>query len=211
MTYNNFEKNCNILENYLLQSCKVCNHKKGQRFSEDSTCDCRNKFCCGVRLIYGCVPLDLIITAYSVKPAYDKEEIMYFAENPKEVYEKGLSLYLHGDLGVGKTLCSVLLAINFVNAFSEGGKCGYKHRVSIRFMEAFNFIDRIRMLQSSNEELSKFKESFNATLFILKYWVGMSTGSIAIVADAWHTLSDSLSPRLSSPLVLTRSANLPFQ
>jgi len=32
----------------------------------------------------------------------------------------------------------------------------------------------------------------NATLFILKYWVGMNTGSIAIVADAWHTLSDSL-------------------
>lgn len=32
----------------------------------------------------------------------------------------------------------------------------------------------------------------NATLFILKYWVGMITGSIAIVADAWHTLSDSL-------------------
>ena len=32
----------------------------------------------------------------------------------------------------------------------------------------------------------------NATLFILKYWVGTITGSIAIVADAWHTLSDSL-------------------
>jgi len=167
MTDDNFEKNCDTLENYLLQSCKVCNHKKGQRFSEDSTCDCRNKFCCGVRLIYGCVPIDLIITAYAVKPAYDKEALKYFAENPKEVYERGLSLYLHGDLGVGKTLCSVLLAINFVNAFSEGGKCGYKHRVNIRFMEAFNFIDRSRMLQSSNEELSKFKESLNATLFIL--------------------------------------------
>jgi cation diffusion facilitator family transporter len=25
----------------------------------------------------------------------------------------------------------------------------------------------------------------------LKYWVGITTGSIAIVADAWHTLSDS--------------------
>jgi divalent metal cation (Fe/Co/Zn/Cd) transporter len=37
----------------------------------------------------------------------------------------------------------------------------------------------------------------NATLFILKYWVGMSTGSIAIVADAWHTLSDSLTCRFS--------------
>ncbi len=31
----------------------------------------------------------------------------------------------------------------------------------------------------------------NILLFILKYWAGMVTGSIAILADAWHTLSDS--------------------
>ena len=31
----------------------------------------------------------------------------------------------------------------------------------------------------------------NTVLFILKFWAGISTGSIAIVADAWHTLSDS--------------------
>lgn len=33
----------------------------------------------------------------------------------------------------------------------------------------------------------------NLVLFILKYWAGIVTGSIAIIADAWHTLSDSLS------------------
>lgn len=33
----------------------------------------------------------------------------------------------------------------------------------------------------------------NVFLFILKYWAGVVTGSIAIIADAWHTLSDSLS------------------
>lgn len=33
----------------------------------------------------------------------------------------------------------------------------------------------------------------NLFLFILKYWAGIVTGSIAIIADAWHTLSDSLS------------------
>jgi cation diffusion facilitator family transporter len=32
----------------------------------------------------------------------------------------------------------------------------------------------------------------NSALFILKFWAGMATGSIAIIADAWHTLSDSL-------------------
>lgn len=32
----------------------------------------------------------------------------------------------------------------------------------------------------------------NIILFALKYWVGIVTGSISIIADAWHTLSDSL-------------------
>lgn len=33
----------------------------------------------------------------------------------------------------------------------------------------------------------------NMLLFGLKYWAGIASGSIALVADAWHTLSDSLS------------------
>jgi cation diffusion facilitator family transporter len=32
----------------------------------------------------------------------------------------------------------------------------------------------------------------NILLFALKYWVGIKAFSIAIIADAWHTLSDSL-------------------
>ncbi len=32
----------------------------------------------------------------------------------------------------------------------------------------------------------------NTGLFFVKYWVGMQTASVAIIADAWHTLSDSL-------------------
>jgi cation diffusion facilitator family transporter len=32
----------------------------------------------------------------------------------------------------------------------------------------------------------------NTILFGLKYWVGITSGSIAVMADAWHTLSDSL-------------------
>jgi len=32
----------------------------------------------------------------------------------------------------------------------------------------------------------------NGALFVSKYWVGVVTGSIALVADAWHSLSDSL-------------------
>ncbi|MCL1928558.1 MAG: cation diffusion facilitator family transporter [Treponema sp.] len=33
----------------------------------------------------------------------------------------------------------------------------------------------------------------NLALFILKMWAGIVSGSIALVADAWHTLSDSFS------------------
>ncbi len=32
----------------------------------------------------------------------------------------------------------------------------------------------------------------NTILFGLKYWVGIISGSVAIIADAWHTLSDTL-------------------
>jgi cation diffusion facilitator family transporter len=32
----------------------------------------------------------------------------------------------------------------------------------------------------------------NAVLFCIKLWAGLTTGSIALIADAWHTLSDSL-------------------
>ncbi len=33
----------------------------------------------------------------------------------------------------------------------------------------------------------------NGILFAFKYWAGFVTGSLALMADAWHTLSDSLS------------------
>ncbi len=34
---------------------------------------------------------------------------------------------------------------------------------------------------------------FNLVLFFFKYWAGIVSGSIALIADAWHTLSDSIS------------------
>ena len=33
----------------------------------------------------------------------------------------------------------------------------------------------------------------NILLFVLKYWAGIATGSLALIADAWHTLTDSVS------------------
>jgi cation diffusion facilitator family transporter len=39
----------------------------------------------------------------------------------------------------------------------------------------------------------------NGFLFVLKFWAGTVSGSIALIADAWHTLSDSI----SSVIVIT--------
>ncbi|MBE9467689.1 MAG: cation transporter [Bacteroidetes bacterium] len=47
----------------------------------------------------------------------------------------------------------------------------------------------------------------NILLFILKYWAGIVTGSIAILADAWHTLSDSFTSIIV--LVGVKLANKP--
>jgi len=33
----------------------------------------------------------------------------------------------------------------------------------------------------------------NIGLFVIKYWAGIVSGSVALIADAWHTLSDSIS------------------
>jgi len=46
----------------------------------------------------------------------------------------------------------------------------------------------------------------NLALFALKYWAGVVTGSLALIADAWHTLSDS-----ASSLVVVGSVRLSSQ
>lgn len=47
----------------------------------------------------------------------------------------------------------------------------------------------------------------NGLLFIIKYWAGLATGSLALMADAWHTLSDSFSSIIV--LIGAKISNLP--
>jgi len=49
-----------------------------------------------------------------------------------------------------------------------------------------------------NRDRLGYKEGFvsiivNLVLFGIKYWAGIVSGSIALIADAWHTLSDAIS------------------
>ena len=61
------------------------------------------------------------------------------------------------------------------NSLISSKKNKNKTRISIGYLEGFISI------------------ILNILLFLLKLWVGVQTFSIAIIADAWHTLSDSLS------------------
>ncbi|MFW5768350.1 MAG: cation diffusion facilitator family transporter [Bacteroidota bacterium] len=47
----------------------------------------------------------------------------------------------------------------------------------------------------------------NVLLFVLKLWAGVVSGSVALMADAWHTLSDSASSIVL--LVFYKAANKP--
>ena len=56
------------------------------------------------------------------------------------------------------------------------------------------------MENTANQQRQKFSKQegwisiiVNLLLFGLKYWAGIVSGSLALVADAWHTLSDSIS------------------
>jgi len=54
----------------------------------------------------------------------------------------------------------------------------------------------MKKIRNNNNQLAYFEGWLsiivNTLLFILKYWAGIVTGSVAIIADAWHTLSDSV-------------------
>ena len=50
-----------------------------------------------------------------------------------------------------------------------------------------------RNVRKNSEKVGLLSILANVLLFIAKYWVGITTGSVALIADAWHTLSDSMS------------------
>ncbi len=57
-----------------------------------------------------------------------------------------------------------------------------------------NEIDEIQKRANFHAELEGWLSvCLNILLFAVKVWVGVTTRSVAIMADAWHTLSDSIS------------------
>jgi len=49
------------------------------------------------------------------------------------------------------------------------------------------------MKNKTGERATVVSMVLNVALFALKLWAGIVSGSVALVADAWHTLSDSIS------------------
>lgn len=157
----NVERGIDILQKDFIQKCTKCG---GSGFLENSLCACMKRFQTGVKLMLGEFPLDLIRLD---KPVYEDKVLIFYQNNPDKVLENGLSVYVHGPLGVGKTLCSVWLAEGFVSAYSPEGKCGYRHDLTVQFMEASQFVLRSRISGGDDQELKKFYKTFDASLFVL--------------------------------------------
>jgi len=146
-----------ILEKVFIHSCTKCN---GTGFINEGLCECRKKFHIGVKLLLGGFPLDLLKLE---KPKLTDKVLQFFMSNPLKVFEDGLSLYIHGALGIGKTLCSVILAEKFAAAFGVEGVCDYKPHLSIKFMEAWKFVSESKK-KGDNKEFYGF---WDASLFVL--------------------------------------------
>jgi cation diffusion facilitator family transporter len=74
--------------------------------------------------------------------------------------------------------------------------------VNCKFVKSFRLwqkqlLETWHLIRDKTRITGKFAGYFsiagNIALFAFKLWAGILTGSVAIVADAWHTLSDSLS------------------
>lgn len=157
----NVKRGIDILQKEWIEKCNKCG---GTGYLEVRLCDCMKRFQTGVKLLLGEFPLDLVRLE---KPVCNDKILVFYRDNPDKVFENGLSLYIHGPLGVGKTLCSVWLAEGFVSAFGPEGQCGYKHDLTVQFMEASNFVLRSRISGGDDQELKKFYKTFDASLFVL--------------------------------------------
>ena len=49
------------------------------------------------------------------------------------------------------------------------------------------------MKNQTGERATIFSLLLNIVLFGIKFWAGIVSNSVALIADAWHTLSDSIS------------------
>jgi len=157
----NKDRSIELFKKDTIGRCEKC---KKTGYLDYSLCECNKKFQAGVKLLLGGFPLDLL-RMEKPKNVFDIEKLKLFVNNPQKVYDDGLSLYIHGTLGVGKTFCSVWLAEEFVSAFSPEGVCDYKYDLTATFMEASQFVTKSRLY--NNEELKEFYKMFDSNLFVL--------------------------------------------
>ncbi len=157
----NSDRAVELLKKDTIGRCEKC---KKTGYLDLSLCECNRKFQAAVKLLLGGFPLDLL-RMEKPNDVFNIEKLKAFVNNPQRVYDDGLSLYIHGTLGVGKTFCSVWLAEEFVSAFSPEGVCKYKYDLTVTFMEASQFIMKSRLY--NKEELKEFYKTFDSNLFVL--------------------------------------------
>jgi len=157
-----------VLRRELVNNCKLCN---GTGETKDyKTCACEINFKNCVKMNTGDFPFDLQQLLNRDQEKFDElfygiKILKYFADHPVEVREKGLSLYIHGELGVGKGLCSLWAAKKHAAAFGVGGTQKYKqHLMKFKFVMAVDFINHAKMYMDSPEKL---EEIYSASFLVL--------------------------------------------
>lgn len=75
----------------------------------------------------------------------------------------------------------------------------YGVRLSLPYAKGNNIImeKEIKVEKKMDRKKAQIFEGWlsilvNTALFVVKFWVGFITGSVALMADAWHTMSDAL-------------------
>jgi hypothetical protein len=159
---------CKVLRKELVDSCPICKGKGNNADGDICSCEVNFKNC--VKMQYGGFPFDLQQLLNQEQEKFEElfnsiPVLNYFVEHPVDVREKGLSLYIYGELGVGKGLASLWAAKKHCASFGIGGTEKYKqHLMRFCFLMAVDFINNAKIFMNEPEKL---EEIYSASFLVL--------------------------------------------
>lgn len=159
---------CKVLRKEIVDTCPICKGKGKNADGDRCSCEVNFKNC--VKMQSGGFPFDLQQLLNRDQEKFENlfgsiPILNYFVEHPMDVREKGLSLYIYGELGVGKGIASLWAAKKHCASFGIGGTEKYKqHLMRFCFVMAVDFINNAKMF---NNEPEKLEEIYSASFLVL--------------------------------------------